>query len=126
MLLRLKGGRSDQEYLLLDRKVVRPQRRIVIVVLNARNGRRRNDFGNKNKRLLYNYRNRCSNMDMLNGALKVITFMDKGFVSTAWRIRMAMACRQVLLFLTAISFRKESNILDLTHTDMEPYHKAGR
>lgn len=63
---------------------------------------------------------------MANGCLKVITLVEKCFISAARRFLMAMAGWKAFLLFAAVSFREQRDILNVSHTEMEPDYEAGR
>jgi hypothetical protein len=123
--LQAMGSKSDQENLVLDRKVTRSQRWIVLVVLDAGKRCSRNNFRKKNRWLFDVDRSRAIDLVMCNKSFESRALVINNFIFAAGRLRSLVAGGKRLFFLAAFSLAKQGNVLNLAHTKMHADGEAG-
>lgn len=116
---------SDKEYAMLDRKVTGSQRRIVVLVLNAKDRGSRDHFGNQYKRLVNDNGNGSENLKFSGRCFEVAAFMYNRFIIAAWSLSMTVTGGKLFFHFATFGFRKQGYVLNRTHANVHSNHEAG-
>lgn len=106
------------------REVARGQRSVVFERLYFLKITHRDNFRNKNSRSRDSYKRyrRCTYFG--ERGIKILAFVNNGFIITAGALLLPVAGGKFFLHLTPVTFGKQGNVLNLPTADVHAYHKA--